>query len=63
VKNYNDCFEKIELLRKELIQIAFQEGLTNEKTIKLSEKLDNYIVKYQIINHFYSKFHAADVMR
>lgn len=42
----------IECLRKELIRVGIQEGLSNEKTIKLSQKLDLFIAKYQSMNNF-----------
>jgi hypothetical protein len=37
----------IEFLRDEMIHIGIQEGLTNEKTIRISQKLDTLIAKYQ----------------
>ena len=37
----------IESLRKEMIRIGIQEGLTNERTLKISQKLDYFILKYQ----------------
>lgn len=40
----------IRSLREEMIRIGIQEGLTSEKTIKLSQKLDFYISKYQAIH-------------
>jgi hypothetical protein len=46
----NNLLETIESIRKEMIYIGIQEGLTSESTIKLSEKLDTYIAKYQKIN-------------
>lgn len=46
----NDTFlltEIIESLRKAMIRIGLQEGLNSEKAIKLSQKLDSYILNYQ----------------
>jgi hypothetical protein len=37
----------IDLLRKEMIRIGTQEGLTSENTIMVSQQLDTYIIKYQ----------------
>ncbi|WHZ00472.1 aspartyl-phosphate phosphatase Spo0E family protein [Neobacillus sp. YX16] len=37
----------IESLRREMIQTGMKEGLTSKNTIKISRKLDEYIVKYQ----------------
>jgi hypothetical protein len=37
----------INILREEMIQTGFKEGLTSENTILLSQKLDNYIAQYQ----------------
>jgi hypothetical protein len=42
---------KIESLRNEMILIGIQEGLTSEKTIMISQKLDIYIAKFQKINN------------
>lgn len=39
--------KKIQALREQLIHIGLQEGLSNEKTIHLSQKLDEYIYLYQ----------------
>ena len=38
----------IELLRQEMIETGIKEGLTSEKTIELSQKLDGYITVYQV---------------
>jgi len=37
----------IKRLRAEMIRIGISEGLTNEKTIRISQKLDRYISRYQ----------------
>lgn len=37
----------ISSLREKMIQIGIQEGLNSENTIKLSQELDHYILKYQ----------------
>jgi hypothetical protein len=39
----------IESLRQEMIQTGLKEGLSSKKTVALSHKLDEYIVKYQMI--------------
>ncbi len=39
--------QHIQLLREQLIITGIQEGLNNEKTIQLSQKLDEYIYLYQ----------------
>jgi hypothetical protein len=46
-KKETDLVKIIEFLRAEMIQIGIQEGLTNEKTIRISQKLDTFITKYQ----------------
>lgn len=48
-KNMEKSFLKysIESLRNEMIRIGIQEGLTSENTIKVSQKLDIFIAKYQ----------------
>jgi hypothetical protein len=40
----------IESLRKEMIRIGIQEGLTTKRTIAISQKLDKYIAIYQAVN-------------
>lgn len=41
--------EKIEALRTEMIEEAYLHGsLTHEKVVDLSQKLDVYIVNYQV---------------
>jgi hypothetical protein len=42
----------IESLRKEMIRIGFQEGLTSEKTIRISQELDMLILEYQAEKRF-----------
>lgn len=37
----------IESLREEMIRLGIQEGLSSEKTIKVSQELDFFISKYQ----------------
>jgi predicted AlkP superfamily pyrophosphatase or phosphodiesterase len=46
-KNY--LLRTINSMRKELIQIGIKEGLGSENTIAISQKLDEYIAKYQAI--------------
>jgi hypothetical protein len=43
---------KIETLRKEMIRIGILEGLASERTIMISQQLDNYIAIYQKINNY-----------
>ena len=45
-KDY-DLLKTIKFLRKEMIRVGIQEGLTSEKTLNISRKLDIYITKYQ----------------
>lgn len=42
----------IESLREEMVKIGIEEGLSSEKTIELSQKLDHYITFYQSINYY-----------
>jgi hypothetical protein len=42
-----DLIKKIEFLRAEMIRIGMKEGLHNEKTVRISQKLDTYIAYYQ----------------
>lgn len=49
IKTKSDLIEVINILRKEMIHIGTHEGLTSEKTIKISQKLDIYIAKYQAL--------------
>ncbi|NMD69984.1 aspartyl-phosphate phosphatase Spo0E family protein [Bacillus sp. DNRA2] len=37
----------IESLRREMICVGLKEGLSSEKTIEISQKLDQYIANYQ----------------
>ncbi|MBP2241516.1 hypothetical protein J2Z40_002079 [Cytobacillus eiseniae] len=41
----------IKSLREEMIRIGNSEGLSNEQTLKVSQKLDYYILKYQKLIH------------
>lgn len=47
VDNQSGFDKTIESLRKELINSGMQEGLTHEKTLELSQKLDTFIARYQ----------------
>lgn len=51
-KNSEELFLKnsIESLRQEMIRIGIQEGLTGERTIRISQELDTYIAQYQLMN-------------
>lgn len=48
-KDKSELLGTIESLRKELIRIGNQEGLSSRKTIEISQKLDLFISKYQTI--------------
>jgi hypothetical protein len=51
-KGENSFLKKsIESLRQEMIRIGIQEGLTSEKTIRISQELDTYITKYQMMKN------------
>lgn len=50
-KDY-DLLKTIKFLRKEMIRVGIQEGLTSEKALNISRKLDIYILKYQNIDNF-----------
>jgi hypothetical protein len=39
--------QKIKLLREQLVQTGMHNGLDHEKTIHISQKLDEYIFLYQ----------------
>ncbi len=49
--NKSDLLNTIESLRQEMIRIGIQEGLSSSKTIELSQKLDIFISKYQMIRY------------
>jgi hypothetical protein len=46
-----DLLKQIEFLRKEMISVGIQEGLTSEKTLIISQKLDIIIAKYQALKN------------
>ena len=39
--------ERIELIRKKMIQSGIQRGLDDKKTVRLSEQLDEILNKYE----------------
>jgi hypothetical protein len=45
----------IKQLRENMIQCGMKEGLSNEKTINLSQELDQYIYLYQCIKNRYNE--------
>ncbi len=45
-KDY-DLLKTINILRQEMIRVGIKEGLTSERTVNISRKLDIYIMKYQ----------------
>lgn len=42
----------IEFLRNEMIRAGTEEGLTSKRTLQISEELDRYIMKYQLLHSF-----------
>jgi len=42
-----DLLHNIKSLKEELIQTGMSQGLDHEKTIHISQKLDQYIFQYQ----------------
>lgn len=42
-----ELIDKIESIRKEMIQIGLQEGLNCRKVVVISQNLDTYITQYQ----------------
>jgi len=50
-KDYN-LIKTIKMLQKEMIRMGIKEGLTSEKTLNISRKLDTYILKYQYNDNF-----------
>lgn len=45
----SELLNTIESLRNEMIRIGNKEGLTSEKTLEISQKLDTFISKYQTV--------------
>ncbi|CRK84687.1 aspartyl-phosphate phosphatase Spo0E family protein [Neobacillus massiliamazoniensis] len=45
----NNLLIVIKALRNEMILTGMKEGLTSEKTLAISQKLDKYISRYQSI--------------
>lgn len=45
----NDLLNIIATVREEMIRTGMTEGLTSINTIKLSQRLDEYIARYQAI--------------
>jgi hypothetical protein len=43
----NELQNKIEKLRKEMIVLGLRNGFGSPQTINVSQKLDNYIAKFQ----------------
>lgn len=46
INRKNELEKKIELLRKEMVNIATEKGYTSEESIKLSQQLDDLISEY-----------------
>ncbi|MEH7106506.1 aspartyl-phosphate phosphatase Spo0E family protein [Bacillus sp. JJ1764] len=40
----------MELLRNEMMRLGLKEGLSNKRTVQVSKKLDQAILKYQSLN-------------
>lgn len=49
---------KINILGETMIEVGMKEGLTNEKTIHLSQELDQYILLYQKLRSYSQKYGA-----
>jgi hypothetical protein len=49
---------KIKLLGETMIDFGMREGLTHEKTINLSQELDQYIFLYQKLKGYSQKYAA-----
>lgn len=47
---------KIRILGETMIEHGMKEGLTNEKTINLSQELDQYIFLYQKLKSYSQKY-------
>lgn len=47
--NKSDLMRTIESLREEMIRTGIKEGMSSNNTITISQKLDEYIAKYQSI--------------
>ncbi|MEY8741553.1 Spo0E family sporulation regulatory protein-aspartic acid phosphatase [Bacillales bacterium AN1005] len=45
-----EILDRIENVRKEMINIGLSEGFRSDKTLKLSKKLDDLILQYQKLN-------------
>ncbi|WP_071392971.1 aspartyl-phosphate phosphatase Spo0E family protein [Bacillus tuaregi] len=45
----NDLLKTITTVREEMIRTGMKEGLTSLNTITLSQRLDEYIARYQAI--------------
>ncbi len=46
-----ELLRNIDYLREEMIRFGLEEGFLSKNTIFISEILDEYIVKYQSIQH------------
>lgn len=57
--NEENLISKIESLRKQMIRTGIEEGLSSQKTIELSQLLDQYVLQYQelYIKSFNKAFH------
>ncbi|MEH7299929.1 MULTISPECIES: aspartyl-phosphate phosphatase Spo0E family protein [Neobacillus] len=42
---------EIKSLQKEMIEIGYKEGFASQKTLEISQKLDQYILTYQKMKH------------
>jgi hypothetical protein len=49
---------KIKMLGEVMIDFGMKEGLTHEKTINLSQELDQYIILYQKLKSYSQKYKA-----
>lgn len=58
ISTQENLINKIETIRKEMIQTGIQEGLSSKRTIELSQLLDQYVLQYQKQTYkAYNKLH------
>jgi hypothetical protein len=48
---YSELKATIEVLRKEMIHCGLTNGLTNERTVQISQLLDNHIAQYHSLKN------------
>ena len=50
-----ETLNKLEMIRKLMIQSGIENGLQNPKTIRLSRQLDRIMNEYELEGNFYKK--------